>query len=28
MAANVESAADRQARLEAEAQARLAEQGE
>jgi hypothetical protein len=28
MAANVESAADRQARLEAEEQARLAEQGE
>jgi hypothetical protein len=28
MAANVESAADRQARLEAEAQVRLAEQGE
>jgi hypothetical protein len=28
MAANIESAADRQARLEAEAQARLAEQGE
>ena len=28
MAADVESAADRQARLEAEAQARLAEQGE
>jgi hypothetical protein len=28
MAANVESAADRQVRLEAEAQARLAEQGE
>jgi hypothetical protein len=28
MAANVEYAADRQARLEAEAQARLAEQGE